>query len=102
MSFDLIENVQRLVRVNRTYNLYDKNTAFQHLIEEVGEVGTCLNVETTKRKVLKEPLKNECVDVINCALELFFMSGGTIEELYEISKEKQKKWENNLNEMIPF
>lgn len=75
---------------------YSKEVSFCHMVEEVGEIGTCLNNEVTKRKKLSEPLRNECVDVINCALELFFMDGGTIEEFYDVIEKKQGKWKQNL------
>lgn len=72
---------------------YDVNTSFQHLVEEVGEVGTVLNVQTTGRKKLDEDIFGECADVINCALEVFFKSGGTIDLLKERLIHKQNKWE---------
>jgi NTP pyrophosphatase (non-canonical NTP hydrolase) len=77
----------------------DAFDAFAHLVEEVGEIGTCINNETTKRKTLKEPITAECVDVINCALELFFKSGGTMDEFYDVITKKQQKWEDNLRNL---
>lgn len=85
-------NAQELSRTAK----YSSIETFTHLVEEVGEIGTCLNVEITGRKTLSEPVINECVDVINCALELFFKRGGTIEEFHEIITRKQEKWKTNL------
>lgn len=79
---------------------YSKMESFTHLVEEVGEVGTCLNVEVTGRKQLNESTLVECVDVVNCALELFFKSGGTIEEFINMMQIKQDKWEKNLAKII--
>lgn len=66
--------------------------AFYDLAEEVGEVGTCLS----GRKKVNEPVQSECVDVVNCALEVFFLSGGTIEDFQKLIEEKQSKWRKNI------
>jgi NTP pyrophosphatase (non-canonical NTP hydrolase) len=95
IDFNFLKNAKRL----SDKATYGRNESFTHLVEEVGEVGTCLNNEKTKRKTLKEPLQNECIDVINCAMELFFKQGGTIDEFYRIIETKQKKWENNLDKI---
>lgn len=90
--FNFLKRAEKLT----TYAKYSKMESFTHLVEEVGEVGTCLNVEVTGRRQLNESILVECVDVVNCALELFFKSGGTIEEFINMMQVKQDKWEDNL------
>lgn len=63
-------------------------------IEELGEFAAANTVEAGfKKKDLKESAKIEAVDVIICALSLFFAKGGTIEELTAIGQRKLDKWE---------
>jgi NTP pyrophosphatase (non-canonical NTP hydrolase) len=69
------------------------------LVEEVGEVAQAINVEDHgKGKTLKEDSAEECVDVILCALELFYSRGGDDELLIRKMDEKLDKWENRLND----
>jgi hypothetical protein len=91
--YDALEDAERLSRLTT----YSPMESFTHLVEEVGEIATCLNVAVTGRKELTEDVKSECVDAIHCALELFFKSGGTIEEFLVISAKKREKWENNIS-----
>ena len=85
---DFLEQANLLTRLDGS----TREKAFAHLVEEVGEIGTCL----AGRKEVDEPIINECVDVINCALEVFFLSGGTIEQFHKLIEEKQGKWRTNI------
>lgn len=85
---DFLENAHLLTRLNGR----SLAQAFYDLAEEVGEVGTCLS----GRKKVTEPVQSECVDVVNCALELFFLSGGTVEDFQKLIEEKQSKWRKNI------
>lgn len=96
---NLLSNTARLAAIGKTKVDYDELTVFSHLIEEIGEIGTCINNKTTKRKTLKEPITAECVDAINCLLELYFVSGGTIIDFYDVAAQKQTKWESSLNKL---
>ena len=67
------------------------------LAEEVGEVAQC---ETTrlglKRKKIDEPIRTECIDVIICALRIYFTDGGTVETLQDDFKLKSDKWQGKI------
>lgn len=68
-----------------------------YLVEEVGEVATCIAVEHgLKNKNPKETTSQECVDVIISALGLFFASGGTMEQLEEYLPYKAKRWKKRV------
>lgn len=67
--------------------------------EELGELATCLSVEKgRKKKNLTEDSKVEAIDVIICALSVYFAKGGTISEIDEITSKKLDKWESSVNE----
>lgn len=78
------------------YSTESIKAVFCHMIEEAGEIGTCLNVEETGRKELKDPITSECLDLVVCALILFFKKGGTVEQAHDIFSKKlyqlEKKW----------
>ena len=64
-----------------------------YLQEEVGEVAECIEVEMgMKSRKIKEPLEDECVDVVVAALGNYFNAGGTVDNLCEVLKKKTKKW----------
>ncbi len=64
-----------------------------YLLEEVGEVAQCIEVERgMKKRKLKESLEDECVDVVVAALGNYFNAGGDLDNLFEIMKNKSKKW----------
>lgn len=68
-----------------------------HAVEELGEFAAANTVENGyKKKELKESAKVEAVDLVICALSLFFAKGGTVEELSVIGQEKLSKWEQRL------
>ncbi len=65
--------------------------------EEFGEVATCVAVDLGhKNKILEEPTTNECVDLAICALSIFFLSGGKLEDIVAIGNKKLTKWEEQL------
>lgn len=69
---------------------------FRHTVEEVGEVSAAMTVEMgQKNKKLKETATEECVDLVICALALFYAHGGTGAELVTIGNKKLDKWQNN-------
>ncbi len=77
----------------------DVTTVFLHLVEEVGEVATALEVGKSNRKVLTEPTSHECIDVILCALDVYFKSGGTIMDFGRAAQNKMIKWKTNLEKI---
>jgi NTP pyrophosphatase (non-canonical NTP hydrolase) len=73
---------------------HSRDILFRHLVEEVGEYANAVTVEEgIKVKELKESSKVEAVDVVICALSIYFASGGTMKELVSIGNEKLNKWE---------
>ena len=72
--------------------------AFASLGSEVGELGQELLTEegsfgNTHREV-DEGSQIESVDVMICAMHIYFASGGTIENLHTIMGKKLTKWES--------
>ena len=67
------------------------------LMEEVGELATAVAVESgvKKNKKLDEPSHSESVDVLICALALYFASNGSIEDLGVLIERKLDKWIKN-------
>lgn len=85
---------QNLVRIKRLTELRDDTRAnvFTHIGEELGEIARCLR----GRKV-DEPIEVEIIDLINCAMELYFLSGGKLDEFPDIMSKKLDKWERKIN-----
>jgi len=76
---------------------HDLDYLFANAIEEMGEYAAAKTVEKgIKNKPLKETSKQEAVDVIICALSLFYGAGGTNEELAEYGMKKLDKWEARI------
>ncbi len=73
----------------------------QHLItstvEELGEFVVAVKVEEgRKNKKLDESSREEAVDVVLCALSLFYARGGTTEGLIEYGAKKLEKWKKSI------
>jgi NTP pyrophosphatase (non-canonical NTP hydrolase) len=90
---DLFNQIRDLIKLAKLHpDGYTRDESFMAQVEEVGEVSTALRVEQgTKKRNLKEGVKEECVDVIFCALELMFMSGATNEFVLEYLQTKINK-----------
>jgi NTP pyrophosphatase (non-canonical NTP hydrolase) len=70
---------------------------FRHTVEELGEYAAAKTVEEgIKKKDLKENSLIESVDLVICALSLFYANGGTEEKLHEIGQRKLNKWDERL------
>lgn len=81
------------VEVARANN--NKNTVlwnnFRHLVEETGEVATCL------RGTNDEPIENEAVDAAICGLAIALLeTNGDITPLLDVMDAKMDKWELKL------
>lgn len=67
--------------------------------EELGEYCKAISVEAgIKKKELTESSCEEAVDVVICALSLFYASGGTDEMLASYGMKKLDKWEERVCE----
>jgi len=92
---EIIGQMWRIEEIGKRPKLADPLLA---MVEEVGEVAQAINSEDYgKKKKLKESSAEECVDVINCAVELFFDRGGDWDLLYKKMKEKIDRWESRLD-----
>jgi NTP pyrophosphatase (non-canonical NTP hydrolase) len=75
----------------------DVNLLFKNLVEEVGEFAKALTVEQgLKKKHIDESSMHEAVDVVICALALFYARGGTNEELSRYGLKKLVKWKERV------
>jgi NTP pyrophosphatase (non-canonical NTP hydrolase) len=96
ISTKLMEEIQKLSERSSVDNLAD---ALLFVTEELGEVAECIAVERgVKFKKVKEPTKSECADVMTAILRVYFMSGGTIEELPDLMRAKFPKWEKRITQ----
>lgn len=88
-----LKRIQEITKKDLAKN-HSKDILFRHLVEEVGEYANAVTVEEgVKKKELKESSKIEAVDVVICAISLYFGTGGTLKELAVIGDEKLNKWE---------
>lgn len=90
----MLEQVKEIKRLSDIIGTVEE--AFFHLTEEVGEVSEHLSNELFKRKELTEPITNECIDVICCALEVYFKSGGEVDDIAKVMEFKIQKWKSRL------
>jgi NTP pyrophosphatase (non-canonical NTP hydrolase) len=62
--------------------------------EELGELSVAVRHESGYRdKVLKEPAFIEAIDLMICAINMYFATGGKIADLTLIMESKLDKWE---------
>lgn len=89
---DFLDNVRSVTKEDIKQNK-SIDVLFANTVEELGEYAAARTIEKgIKNKELKESSKIESVDLIICALSLFYASGGTQEQLHKIGKRKLKKW----------
>lgn len=76
---------------------HSKDLLFTNTVEELGEYAAAKTIEGGyKNKDLKEDALTEAVDLVICALSLFYCEGGTTEQLCEIGQKKLDKWEKRV------
>jgi hypothetical protein len=76
---------------------HGKDYLLRNTMEELGEYCAAVTItQGIKKKPLKETARQEAVDVIICALSLFYAEGGTDEELADYGMVKLKKWSDRL------
>lgn len=67
--------------------------------EELGEVAACISAEKgRKKKELKEDSKTESIDLVICALSIYFAKGGDPEDIAKIGLDKLNKWQKNIEQ----
>lgn len=76
---------------------HGRDYLLRNTTEELGEYCAAITIsEGMKNKPLKETPRQEAVDLIICALSLFYAEGGTDEELATYGMVKLKKWSDRL------
>lgn len=107
MNFSLDEYVDSAlelpVLISALFNNVDKDPTtkegfYVDLLEEVGEVATCLGVEAGRKPAHKadETTREECVDVVLAALILYRKAGGNLEHFVKYAEKKSKKYSKKV------
>lgn len=98
----LKEQIKRIAALSESerFNGHTVQDQLLSLVEEVGELSRAVQIEDGNKNsgVLTESSTIEAVDVVICALTLYFARGGEISDLSEILYRKIDKWESNLAE----
>jgi hypothetical protein len=93
---DFLQRTAFITRKDLEKN-HSEDALFRNTVEELGEYAAAKTVELKiKNKKLKESAKVEAIDLIICALSLYFNEGGTISDLHKIGNEKLDKWEKRV------
>ena len=93
---EFLEETRRITLADMAKG-HGRDYLLRNTTEELGEYCAAVTVdEGIKKKVLKETPRQESVDLIICALSLFYAEGGTDEELASYGLTKLKKWEERL------
>lgn len=91
----LIDQLERIEEL--TKKQMETDSIFQLLssaTEELGELSVAVRHESGYRdKVLKEPAFIEAIDLMICAINMYFATGGKIADLTLIMESKLDKWE---------
>ena len=96
MITELLNRTKGLTLADLAKN-HSVDVLLNHTVEELGEFAKARSVEQgIKNASLTESTKEEAVDVVICALSLFYASGGDDEFLAEYGLKKLKKWEQRL------
>lgn len=91
----LMDEIHRLTMAD-IEDGHGKNFLFRALIKEAAEFAEADDVESgLRQKEITESSSCEAVDVVICALGLFYSVGGTNEQLANYGMEKLAKWETN-------
>lgn len=94
--FQFISRVASITQADLDMN-HSEELLFANTVEELGEYAAAKTVEKgVKKKKLKESSLVESVDLVICALSLFFANGGKMTDLCNIGQEKLNKWEERV------
>ena len=95
--FQIVRNTSESIKDDRTLG-----DVLGHAIEELGELATEIKIVNGKsyKKPGKDGVVGEAIDLINCALDIIYLSNPelTEDELNEIQKAKCDKWVEKLGE----
>lgn len=77
-------------------------TLLANTTEELGELSTAITAENKSKtkayKKLKEKASDEAIDLLICAVALYFETNGVDEQMDAIANAKLDKWERNFNQ----
>lgn len=94
--YDFILRTATITKQDLDMN-HSEELLFANTVEELGEYAAAKTVEKgIKKKNLKESSLVESVDLVICALSLFFANGGKFEDLSNIGQVKLNKWEERI------
>jgi len=75
-------------------------TILAHTVEELGEFSTAICIEDNSGvkgyKELGESASEEAIDVMICALSLYYSRGGKTEDIVPYLNKKLDKWESKI------
>ena len=77
----------------------DVNSILGNTMEELGELAAAIRIEdgvTKKHKSLDEPSTVEAIDLVICALSVYFARGGELNDIPAIIHHKLDKWCANI------
>ena len=97
-KFNYQKKIEDLTKLQMTEE--DAYKILAHMMEEVGEFCEAMCIEDGGvGKDYKEPPEEssteEAVDIVVCALSLFYARGGTKEQFLSVIEKKLGKWEKN-------
>jgi NTP pyrophosphatase (non-canonical NTP hydrolase) len=76
-------------------------TILAHTMEELGEFSTALCIEDNSAvkgyKQLEESASQEAIDVMICAMSLYYSRGGKTEDVVSYLNKKLDKWERKIS-----
>lgn len=100
MKVTMFDRIRKLTAIQLADPTESKYTILAHTNEELGEVSRAICIEDSSRlkrhKKLDEPANSEAIDLMICAMSLFYATGGVDEDIEVISRAKLDKWENTF------
>ena len=102
-SFNYHKTIKQLTKIQLEHE--DAYKIMAHLVEELGETASAMCIEDDGvGKDYKEPPEEtsaqEAVDIVVCAISLFYARGGTKKEFLKVIEKKLGKWEKNQTKSI--
>lgn len=107
MSSEFVEWLEKTkeVTMNDLKAGHDVEDLIRNTVEEFGEFGAAVSIEDGHKPHknvadLKESSEEEAIDLIICALSLFYVRGGTNEKLLSYGWKKLNKWDRNVSKKL--
>lgn len=102
-QFNYHKKIKKLTKIQLEHE--DSYKILAHLVEELGETSSAMCIEDggvgkDYKELPKETSAQEAVDIIVCAVSLFYARGGTKKQFLSIIENKLGKWEKNQAKSI--